>query len=444
MPRLVSLDGQTYSIPERGDVGWGSLTDLLEKLTNDVNALNQSQLATPIPFRRRVRVVTTSPETFLSTDDVLLIQTNSLSSFNLPDTSTLQTGKVITVKDDLGVADTLTIQIVGFGSQTIDGASSYTLDENWSDQSFIKKEDGNWAKIDVIPDEFEFGLLPVGSLIPLTTHLTGSITPPASGVIEKGLMLCDGSVIPGGAKLSGTLPNLTDGRFLMGSTSSGTVGAATDLTHNHTFAHTHGTNSQLSTVDFSHSHTGATGGQKADFSADFLSSAGAASFNKTELNTNQNVHYHNYRIEYCYDFAALGLLSGGGSAMIQLYNYETGTPVTGTTSTIAGRDWNTGLSLGTTNRTLTYKNVEGRASGEIATWSSATVNTTFTNPTVNAANLNTNQNNHTHTLSSDLSIEDFSHSHSTTSQDVTDTGNALSAVSVRPQYFSVLYLMRVL
>ena len=49
MSRIVSLGGQTYSIPERGVVGWGSLTDLLEKLTNDVNSLNSSQLADPIP-----------------------------------------------------------------------------------------------------------------------------------------------------------------------------------------------------------------------------------------------------------------------------------------------------------------------------------------------------------------------------------------------------------
>ena len=445
MARIVSLGGQTYSIPERGDVGWGSLTDLLEKLTNDVNSLNFSQLADPIPLRRRVRKVLTSPDTFLDSDDVILVATNSISSFNLPDTSTIQTGKVITVKDELGVSDTLTIEIVGFGSQTIDGDSSYTIDENFGDQSFIKKEDGNWAKINVISEEFEFGLLPVGSIIPLTTHLTGSITPPASGVIDKGLMLCDGSTIPSGAKLSGTLPNLTDERFLMGSTSSGTSGLATDLTHGHDFSHTHGTDSQLSTIDFSHDHSGSTGSQSVTFTTTSIAtSGGGASFNKTSLNTDQTPHSHEYGLAYHQRFAQNGAWSGD-DRIFALRDYPSAAwTIGGFIGGTVSKSVNTSTASSFSTASCQYLQVYADTEQVSASWTSSTVSTSFTNPTFDPVDLNTPQTAHDHTISSDLTTQDFSHTHSTNSQSTSTTSSALSAVSVRPKFFEVIYLMRVL
>jgi len=445
MARIVSLSGQTYSIPERGDVGWGSLTDLLERLTNDVNSLNVSQLADPIPLRRRVKKVLTSPDTFLASDDVVLIATNSISSFNLPDTSTIQTGKVITVKDELGVSNTLNIEIVGFGSQTIDGDPSYTINENFGDQSFIKKEDGNWAKISVIPEKFEFGLLPVGSIIPLTTHLTGSITPPASGVIKEGLMLCDGSTIPSGAKLSGTLPNLTDERFLMGSTSSGTSGLATDLTHGHDFSHTHGTDSQLSTIDFSHDHSGSTDSQSVVFTTAFIpTSGGSAAFDKISLNSDQIPHSHEYGLAYHQRFAQNGQWTGD-DRIFALRNYPISAwTIGGYVGGLVSKPVNTSTGSGAIFANCQYVQVFADTEQVSATWTSSIVSTSFTNPTFNPVNLNGNQTAHNHTIASSLNTEDFSHTHSTNSQSTSTTSSALSAISVRPKFFEVIYLMRVL
>lgn len=446
MARLVSLDGQTYRIPERGDVGWGSLTDLLEKLANDVNALNQSQLANPIPLRRRVRQITTTPQTLLDSDDVVLIATNSISSINLMDSATVQVGKILTIKDELGVAETLTIEIVGFGSQTIDGANSYTINDAFGDVSFVKKEDGNWARIQSLPEDFEFGLIPVGTILPLTTHLTGSITPPPSGVIANGLMLCDGSAIPVGATLSGTLPDLTDERFLRGSTSSGTSGNATDLTHTHDFAHTHTTDSQLSSVNFAHDHTGSTGGSLATFTGSLPTSGGVVQFNKTELNTDQQTHNHDYQFRYTFAFATFSQISGGGNTLIEVFDYNTSTYLGGITgSTPPNRTFNAGLTSSTTATSSgNLKTMQGTTSLETINWNSATVNCTVVNPSLNSTFLNGQQNSHSHSISSDLGTENFAHSHTTNSQNTTTTGDALNAVTVTPQYFDVLYVMRVL
>jgi len=51
---------------------------------------------------------------------------------------------------------------------------------------------------------------------------------------------------------------------------------------------------------------------------------------------------------------------------------------------------------------------------------------------------------HDHSISSDLTTQDFSHSHSTNSQSTSTTSDALTAISVRPKFFEVIYLMRVL
>jgi hypothetical protein len=106
-----------------------------------------------------------------------------------------------------------------------------------------------------LSDSVKFGLLPLGAVVPVMTHIAGAISAPASGVVEEGLMLCDGASIPAGQTLSGTLPNLTGIRFLAGATTSGTTGgnAGNNVTlletnlpaHVHSIAHTH---------DMSHTH----------------------------------------------------------------------------------------------------------------------------------------------------------------------------------------------
>lgn len=97
-----------------------------------------------------------------------------------------------------------------------------------------------------------YGIVPLGSVIPIASNLTGSKAIPASGVVTSdGWMLCDGTAIPSGNTLSGSVPNLTDNRFLMGSSASGTTGGANSKT--------------LSTSEMpTHSHTNSVGNQSAD------------------------------------------------------------------------------------------------------------------------------------------------------------------------------------
>ena len=101
--------------------------------------------------------------------------------------------------------------------------------------------------------------IPLGAIIPIRSGLTGVYATPASGVVDaNGFMYCDGSVIPGGNAVSGSTPNLTDGRFLRGSTSSGTTGgsATFTLTTGNLPSHTH-TGTTVS--NGAHAHTASSG-----------------------------------------------------------------------------------------------------------------------------------------------------------------------------------------
>ena len=104
--------------------------------------------------------------------------------------------------------------------------------------------------------------IPVGSIMPIASNLTGSYSIPSSGTVDSlGWMYCDGSAIPSGNTLSGNTPNLTDDRFLMGSSSPGTTGGANSitLTTAQLPSHTHGagsyaTNTGTSVASSSHTH----------------------------------------------------------------------------------------------------------------------------------------------------------------------------------------------
>ena len=66
------------------------------------------------------------------------------------------------------------------------------------------------------------GLFPLGGVIPVMSHLTGSYSLPTSGSVDSnGYMRCNGAVIPSGLVLSGTTPDLTGGRFIYGTSGSG-------------------------------------------------------------------------------------------------------------------------------------------------------------------------------------------------------------------------------
>ncbi len=104
-----------------------------------------------------------------------------------------------------------------------------------------------------------YGIAPLGSMVAIATGLTGFHAIPSTGTVDSaGWQYCDGAVIPGGQTVSGTTPDLTDSRFIMGSTSSGSTGGATSSahthtgpSHTHTIAHTHASGDYTAAVTVS-------------------------------------------------------------------------------------------------------------------------------------------------------------------------------------------------
>jgi hypothetical protein len=91
------------------------------------------------------------------------------------------------------------------------------------------------------------GTVPLGAIIPVGD--VGAWALPASGEIKDGFALCDGTAFPAGShpSFAGNRPNLSDSRFLQGSSSVGGTGGANSKTlataelpaHTHTMAHVH-------------------------------------------------------------------------------------------------------------------------------------------------------------------------------------------------------------
>lgn len=449
MAKTVVLQGQTFTIPEPGDVGWGSLSQLIERLTINVSdLLEQGPLVNFPPLQRSVREVTGDLETLTEEDDVVLVNnaTTNPVSLTLPDGATLSTGKVITIKDKKGAASSEIIIVFPVSPATIDGEALFRIDEDYGDLTLVF-DGSSWSRIQSLEEDFEKGLLPLGSVIPFTSHLAGSFTPPASGQVKRGLMLCDGSVIPAGQRLSGTLPDLTDGRFLRGGVSSGGFGAATDLEHTHTFAHTHSTDSSLGSVDLSHSHTASSAGAKASWNSNPSTTGGSASFNRNVMNSDQNAHRHAYGVQYFEYYYTLGGISSG--RVLSLAQHNSSGFVGWVNGNVVGsqnRASNTNAANSSTSRSQTLIEVFANTDNSTVSWSSSTVNTSFTNPSVNASTLNgTSQDEHSHGVRVDASLGsvDFSHTHTTASQNTSTTSASLASLEVTPKYFEVLYLMRV-
>ncbi len=142
-----------------------------------------------------------------------------------------------------------------------------------------------------------------GALVPIMATLAGSHTIPASGVVDaRGYMYCDGSVIPGGYTVSGTLPNLTDGRFLSGATTAGAVGGSNTFTlttanmpaHTHTADHNH-TASSASAGIHTHAILGSnTGGIVGAFGDTATGSSGSSNAGATE---SAGAHSHTITVD---------------------------------------------------------------------------------------------------------------------------------------------------
>jgi hypothetical protein len=110
-----------------------------------------------------------------------------------------------------------------------------------------------------LSDSVAFGLIPIGAVIPIMAHLSGSFLPGASGTVVNGLMLCDGAAIPSGNTLTGVTPNLSNDAYLRGSASAGTTGGANAKTLNSPQLPSHTHPLTIANDNISHDHPGSTG-----------------------------------------------------------------------------------------------------------------------------------------------------------------------------------------
>ena len=177
-----------------------------------------------------------------STDSLVVATGASPYTVTLPSVSG-NTGKTYTIKCDLDEGIVLTVNVAGGG--LIDLSSVRTLLKN---ESLLVVGDGTkWINLSSGSLEGR-GSVPLGAIIPIG-DAAGWVLPVA-GEIKDGYALCNGQSYPTGsnASFSGNMPNLSDERFLQGSTSGGTVGGANTVTlaianlpaHSHTMSHTHG------------------------------------------------------------------------------------------------------------------------------------------------------------------------------------------------------------
>lgn len=97
------------------------------------------------------------------------------------------------------------------------------------------------------------GSVPLGSIIAVVPDYANVSIPTSGSISVDGFQLCDGAavnvdaVIGVGTNLGTDMPNLTDGRFLRGSSASGTTGGSATKTlsesnmpsHNHSINHDH-------------------------------------------------------------------------------------------------------------------------------------------------------------------------------------------------------------
>jgi hypothetical protein len=224
------------------------------------------------------------------------------------------------------------------------------------------------------------GSVPIGGMVAImpSTH-ANAWQPPVSGAIKDGFMRADGGTVPTCSDCvipAGTvLPNMT-AKYPRGNTTSNLTGG--------------GSNTQASNVTFA--------------SSPISTSGGAASFDKTVMNTNQTGGGHSHTMAHVHQSLYRDYISGIENQIVANSNRSTSTlsfdrltlgseyivrshP---TTTTSIGGGYVYMTIAGTTNDIAFYTagaiNDAGAAasSGAAAVaWDSAAVSTTFTQPSFN-------------------------------------------------------------
>jgi hypothetical protein len=313
-------------------------------------ALNAPAVGTSLPLSVNSTSVyttykaVTAAYNIVPTDSLIVASGATTYAVTLP-TAVGATGTTYTIKSDMNAGVFLTVNTTG--GQLIDSSNNKILlkDETLS----VVSNGTKWINLSAPANEGR-GIVPLGSVIAVGNVAGWAL--PTTGQIKDGYALCDGQSFPAGSNplFTGTMPNLTDDRFLNGSTTVGGTGGSTSKTT-----------------------TGV-----------------GASFNKNVLNSDQIAH--NHKLPFL-----VGTTSGGGGIIYGFASAATsgnglygnsaspGGTITAAIATIAG----------TTSASFAQVSDSNTAT---VSWNSVTVNASMTQGTIS---------------------------------------------DIRPKYFSVVYLMRV-
>lgn len=275
-----------------------------------------------------------------------------------------------------------------------------------------------------LADEVGNGLLPIGAIVALASHLSGAFGLPASGSISRGLMRCDGAVIPLGQTLSGNTPNLTDSRFLMGSTASGVAGGNAN---NQKILVTGELPSHAHNMDHGHSHTlvvATDGGHSHSHS--LTAASGGTHGHGFSLSANNTDLSHTH--------------SGTTSTNPVPANRDAGGTAGTTTSTNSGIWTLTGA---------TFINILDIAnSNHSHSFSTGGASTNMNHSHSVSGSVGGADGSHSHSVTGTVGGSDGVHSHGLSGGVTTFTGStgsvgSGSAFDIRPLYMSTIYLLRV-
>jgi hypothetical protein len=130
----------------------------------------------------------------------------------------------------------------------------------WSTLFGTNRGLGNVTAIETTK-EVRYGFVPIGTVIPMMSSTVGAYSHPGGGIVDRGLMLCDGvTVIPSGPMAGQMVPGLDSAQYLRGSATSGIPGGANNKGIPVTILPPHTHAAALAPSTANHAHAGAPNG----------------------------------------------------------------------------------------------------------------------------------------------------------------------------------------
>lgn len=245
MPKVVNFAGKSYLLPETGEEAieyWQGITDFLEDVPGSVFQKDSGlfELTQTIDFGSlhgvRAKSWSSRSGNEANTGVIRLSKDDFIAFRNEANNADVTLGK-----DN---EDFLT-----FNSQRL------LVDPTTTQGDLITRNAaGVLVRQDRAQLKTEFDAEPLGKIISVDSRYTSV---PATGQISaEGYALCNGQALPAGHQLTTSethLPDLTDNRYLKGSTTSGTRSGSntTTLTVNNLPSHTHSDGSYTTSISLS-------------------------------------------------------------------------------------------------------------------------------------------------------------------------------------------------